>query len=268
MVAVAFEELSGISPRFRATETEVEATRVGIISWADKDNYYKELFPSAVNGIAQLPAAFPGRPRLYAESVTFEPLFDQDVMTEYGPPAGYNLCKVTVEYATKPYEQDDNESDQIITRRITLGGQFVTYPSTGFKFADTGKTFVHPDGYVTKFFGTVGHEITIHRAPTVPWYSIRGLVGKVNHAPWNGAAAETVLFGGCDVQQVYYADGSQPYQITFKFEERNIDGDPRIGWNHVYDPTATKGAVQGLWRPILQLNGEKLYKVGNFNMLW
>jgi hypothetical protein len=268
MVAVAFDELSGISPRFVATETEVKATRVGIIAWADKDAYYSELFPSSVNGIAKLPATFPGRPRLYAKSATFEPLFDQAVMTEYGPPAGYELCKVTVEYETKPYEQEDDEADQIITRRIALGGQYMSEPACGFKWEDTGKTFTNPEGYVQKFVGTISHEITIHRAPTVPWFAIRGLMGKVNHAPWNGAAAETVLLAGVDVQQVCYADGTQPYQITFKFEERNVDGDPRIGWNHIYDPTATKGAVQGRWRPILQLNGEKLYKVGNFNMLW
>lgn len=261
------DEFTGQSPKLTATATEVKATRVGKIPWSSMDAYYVYLFPAPVNGIAQLPRAFPGRPLLFANSVTFEPFFDQDVPTSSGPPLAYDLCKVTVEYATLAYEQADSSADQIITRRVTVGGQYMTMPAVGFKWADTGETASNPDAYTQKYIGEISHEITVHRAPAVPYAYIRGLVGKVNHAAWNGAAKETVLFMGADIQQVIYSDGSAPYQITYKFQERNIDGDARISWNHMFDPTASKKSPQGKWRPILQINGEKLYKVGNFNLL-
>jgi hypothetical protein len=172
-----------------------------------------------------------------------------------------------VEYKTLPYEQADSEADQIITRRVTLGGQYLTLPAVGFKFADAGQTFSNPEGYCQKFIGEISHEITVHRAHAVPYAYIRGLVGKVNHALWQGAAAETVLFIGAEVQQSVYSDGSVLYQITYKFQERNVDGNTQIGWNYVFDPTASKKNLQGRWRRILQHNGEPLYKPGNFNHL-
>lgn len=262
-MAVAFDELYG-SPKLTGTATEVTGTREGCIAWGDQDTYYTELFPPPVNGVPQLPAAWPGRPRLYANKVTFSPVFDEDVPVSNGPPLAYKLCKATVEYATLPYEQADSEADQIITRRVTVGGQMLTLGAMGFKWGDDGTKILTSDAYVPKFVGEISHEITIHRALAVPYAYIRGLVGKVNHAAWNGAAKETVLFMGVDIQQVYYSDGSAPYQITYKFQERNIDGDPRVGWNHSFDPSYD----QGKWRPVLCQNGQKPYLPGNFNLLW
>lgn len=262
-MAVFFDELTGISPRLSASAGEVTATRVGLIAWSDMDALYRELFPAPVNGIAQMPATFPGRPLLYAERVEFGPLWDGDVPTSDGPPLAYDLCRATIEYRTTPYEQ---QGSQLITRRVTVGGQYMTLPNYGFRFADTGQVVIC-DAIVSKFIGTIDHEITVHRTPTIPWPYIRALAGRVNSSLWIGAAAETVLFMGVDIQQVIYSDGSRPYQITYKFQERNIDGDPTIGWNHVFDPTHTKKDPQGKWRPILQANGEKPYKTGNFNYL-
>lgn len=261
-MAVAFEELLG-SPKFSGTAEERTATRIGLIAWSDIDAFYQELFPPPSYGIPQLPAQFPPGSGIFANSVTFEPQFEHAVPTVTSPCNGYERAKVTVEYRTVPYEQSDPQTDQILTRKSTVGGQFVTLPASGLRWGDDGSRISNPDVQAAKLIGTIEHEVTVHRAVAVPWAAIRSLCGCVNSSPWYGAAIGTVLFLGVEMTQQVNAGGSTTYSIAYKFSERNING-VSVGWNYSFDPNTGSG----IWRPVVTESGDPVYAGGNFNLLF
>jgi hypothetical protein len=256
---VAVEEFAGISPRFAGKPGEMTGTRILKIAWSDYGNYYKELFP-----VGLLPATCPNESSLYADNVEIEPFFDEDVPTGVTLPNAYNFAKVTVHYKQVPYEDDGTN---IITRRWTVGGQFLTMPNTGFQLEKAGggwEDIRNPDLKAGKIIGTIDHEITIHQAASVPWVSIRSMVGCVNNAAFEGAAQETLLLQGVEITQVVASDGTKPYQITYKFQERNVNGSSSVTWNHIFDPSYD----QGKWRRIRQRDENPLYALADFSLLF
>jgi len=269
-MAVTFYEYTG-SPVYSGDGRKLSAIRQGEIDWSDIDALYLELFPAAVGGIPQLPALCPGSSVLRVSGVKFEPLFsDAQIASTTGtgianPINQYDCCKVTVNYKTLSYDQANPSTDQILTRRVSIGGQFMTIPNTGLKWDDGDcADITNPDILAAKFIGTIDHEITFHRVPSIPWATLRSLIGKTNSAAFEGAAVETLLFEGVSLQQTVTAGGAEPWQMTCKFKERNVDGNNSITWNHFFDPDPN----QGKWRKVVTQNGgAKVYPTGDFNNL-
>lgn len=241
IMSVTFSSYGGYeaagSPSLSGTADERKATRTGYISWSNINSLFIALFPSPVGGIPQLPDLFPGSSVLYAESVKFDPdLGEDDVILTAGPPPTYSLARVTIGYSTRQYDQATT-ADPIITRRRVASGQMMTLPNTGLAWADgDGGIIENPEVQAAKFVGQITHAITLHRVVTVPWATIRSLVGKVNNATFEGAAAECLLFDSLEEEQVVTQNGTDASNVTLNFIERNVDGNTLVTWNHLYDP--------------------------------
>ena len=259
-MAVSVEEYTG-SPSFAGERDKASGTRRVRLAWGSIDAYYTELFPAAVGGIPQLPALMPGSLYLRAKSVAFKPEFDEALIASYGPPNAYDYAVAVVQYETLPYGQDDPDSDQIITYRVSFDAQMYEMKNTGLKWKGTNTPIDNPDFHAAKLVNTIDHELTFHRVVTVPWATLRSLFGKVNNGAFYGAAADTLLLGGVEIQQTLSLDGTIASQVTIVFKEKNIDGNATYGWNHMFDPD------DGKWKEVETEDDKPLYPSGDFDGL-
>jgi len=238
------EEEAG-SPSYVGSAQERSATRVLKIDWASITSLYLALFPPPVAGISSLPALCPGSTRLYAASVHFEPWMGKDDTPYPAPegfilPASYDFARATIEYRTIAYER--TETQQIMTRRVSQRTEYLAIPGYSAYWSDTNEAITNPDIMHRQRIIYTTHEWTLHRVVTVPWDGIRTMLGCSNQYAWNGAAAEMVLFAGCEVQQEIASDESIQSQVTLHFEERRISSAPSATWNYAID-------TDGQWRP-------------------
>ena len=226
------------SPTYSGNATSRKAIRRGYISWGQIDNFFNALFPAPVTGVPQLPDTCPGSSILFVESADFEPrLGDEDVPTVAGPPVQYAYADVVIQYATCAYEA---AGDHLITRRTMAGGQMMSLPGFSMRWQDTGDLITSPEVTAAKFVGSMTHQITLHRCPSVPWSVIRSLVGTVNAATFEGVAAECLLFDSFEEEVVVTQNGTNASEVTLNFIERNVDGDTSITWNHLWDPATSQ----------------------------
>lgn len=257
---VTFDEIPG-SPVYAGTASELRATRVGLIPWGSIDAYYLELFPAAIAGVPQLPALCPGSSSLYAESVEFKP-YSGDTGATFvgGSPSTYDQAEVTVQYKTIPYS---SESNQIVTRRISMSGEFLVLPNRGLQWSGTPPVPVKgEDLNAGKIIATLEHQLTFHRVPVPNYADIRALIGKVNDGAFEGAAAGTLLFLGAEFRQEVTTDGSHPWEVDQRFMERRINGDSALGWNYFFRPDT------GTWEQLETVSGDPIYDEGDFDSLF
>jgi len=267
-MAVTFYEDVG-SPQFSATAKELRAVRTGEIAWANIDAFYQELFPPL-----GLPALCPGSSYLRAEAVDFAPLFKEAEVTSTTagvvatPINNYATAHVTIRYKNYVWQLD--AADHPITRRWSVGGQLLTIPNIGLVWADVSPVvpIKNPEMRGGIFVGTINHEVTVKGLATIPVTAIRSLIGKVNDATFEGAAAECLLFMGADIAERYASDGSLVYDAVFRFQERNVDGDTTVTWNHMYDPEVNAGAAKKKWRRVQRDSGHDMYIKGTFTDLF
>lgn len=265
-MAVAFDEYTG-SPTYSGSLTEMRATRKGKIAWGDIDNLFLELFPAAVLGIPQLPALCPGSSVLYADSVNFAPLHPDGDQDYTQTPPTYTYADVEIGYKTLSYEQTDPATDQIVTRRFSIGAEFMTMKNRGIRWkgeADPIKDTEFDAGKIVPMLETI---ITLHRVTAAYYSSLRtaidGLIGKVNDGSFEGAAQGTLLFLGGEFQQTVTSDGTSPWQVELKFQCRLAKtGSDSVGWNWAWDDDS------GRWREYETTKGDKVYPEGDFTTLY
>lgn len=281
---VTFDELAG-SPSFSGTPNGLTATRRGKIAWTDGNALYQELFPPPSGGYPVLPVLFPGSSVLYAESVEYEPFVGEDDIPLSSGPATYAFALATIKYKTIPYTKS-GASGQIITRKWSVGGEFLTYKNTGLQWANDAGTggfqkVNNPEHHAGKLIPHRNLTVTLHQVTPTYYTSLQttcdGLVGKVNNATWEGSAAETVLFLGGDFTQTVAADNSQTWQVELKFAKRIVkNGSQEVGWNYAFREDAAGGAK---WvrlqtekndgaSPPVQIQGDHIYPLGDFSTLY
>jgi hypothetical protein len=260
-MAVVRDQVPGW-PQYRGSMAELTATTKFIIDWDDIDPLYIELFPLAIAGVPQLPELLTGSSVLYADSVFFEPLcgttggeFDGSAY-----PSVYQNALATVDYKTKTYEHNGSN---ILTRQISISGEFMTLPARALRWAGGGS-----DNLVTgedlsagKVLTSLEHSITAHRVPTPRYSAIRSLIGKVNSVAFEGAAIETLLFIGAELNQEVTAGGSMPWTVSMKFQERFINGNTALNWNYFLRPNT------GTWERLQLVNGDPIYNSGAFSAM-
>ena len=264
---MAFDELPG-SPLYSGNGAERRATRRGLIPWGDINAHFGSLFPLPIGGIPQVPAQLTGAIGMYADQVSYEPHFGGNERQNGVDGNGietYDRAIATITYKTMTFTQEDPESSQIITRRIDIGAEYLTLPELSLKWENGGEPVQTPDVRAGKLIGMLTHCLTFHRVPNPPYSTIRSLVGKVNSSTFEGAVEESMLFLGAQFTQVVTSDGSQPWEITMQFSERNIDGTSNIGWNHFYKPT---GNEKGTWQRLVTAAGDPIYPSGDFNSIF
>lgn len=265
---VAYTELAG-SPKYSGGRDSLSATRMILIDWADIDALYLELFPAAVSANKpSLPALLVGSATLYADSVDFEPFIGEDDVPDCGGSvAAYDLAKVTIQYKTIPYSQGGGADDQIITRRYSKTGEFMTLPSNGVKWDGAAGAILDPDIVAGKVVPMEEITVSLHRVTpaffTTLKDSIDDLIGCTNDAVFEGRAAESVLLLGGDFTQTVSADGSVTHECEIKFGVRSIkDGANKRGWNYFFDP------VTGTWRRLKTKDGKDIYELKDFSTLY
>lgn len=269
-MAVAFEELAG-SPRYSGSKDKLSATRRGLIDWAQKDNIYLELFPPAVGDKPSLPVLLQDSSTLYAANVTIEPwLGENDVPDCAGSSATYDKALVEITYETIPYEQGGGASDQIITRKWTTSGNFITLPSHGLKWKASGRVVADPDVNAGFVVPMADLAVTLHRVTPAYFSSLRANVhamqGKINSGAFEGCPAGTLLLLGGDFTQTVSSDGSKTWQCEVRFQYRVVHeaGGTARGWNWFYNPDA------GEWQELCKRkNGDPpIFEDANFTTLY
>lgn len=264
-MAVSFDELVG-SPTYSGSRDSINATRRGLIDWDDVDTHYAEMFPSPILGIPQLPALLPGSSVLFADSVTYKPQHDDGDQDCSATLASYTKAEVEIQYSGIPYHQSDPSSDQIITRRLTLGAEFLTLKNHGLRWVGESESIPDTEFDPGKLCPTLEISITLHRVTAAYYSSLRticnSLIGKVNSAYFEGFSAGTLLFLGAGFTESV-STVSTSWQTELQFKQRLIkSGGQAVGWNYAFDPEA------GSWRQIETTNGDAIYPAANFNQFY
>ena len=100
--------------------------------------------------------------------------------------------------------------------------------------------------------------LTFHKVPYLPMTQVRNLRGRVNSATFLGSAPGLVLFKGADTSRVYNTDGSICQEVKMTFHER----DGNYPWN-----SAPSKDQQYTWSPVVDVNGNKPFLLGDLNAL-
>lgn len=251
------------SPRYSGGPTGRQATIMGVIAGTDIDALFGELFPIAISGIPQLPALLAGSSALYADNVEYEPL---GKIVSCSPLPLYEKNLVTITYKTIPYQQANPSTDQILTYAAGIGGEFMTLPKMSLRWKAGAVPVQTEDISAGKVITSIDHDITLHFVPDPPYATLRGLVGKINNATFEGGPTGTILLLGANLRQTVNSDGAQPWEVGLKFAERIIDGDSSLTWNHFYRPDAQ--APDDMWQELESNNGAPIYASGNFASLY
>lgn len=219
------------------------ATEVYRMYWdANLDLFIEESFPSPVwislTLLYPLPRTMPGFPWLYTKSVKIEPFIDDKPGGPSALGAAYiHTARVTIQYETLDREEETVDSKTFLSHKISIGGEFLTLPASGFKWEGTTKIVQNEDIGGGKLIPTAEHQFTWDLVPNPPFAAIRAAVGGVNNATFFGAAAETLLFLGAEMERQFTTDGLSPWKLDYRFSERLLKfGSQSVGWNHFYRP--------------------------------
>lgn len=293
-MTVSYDELNS-SPKLKVARDSSQATRIFLIDWDDIEAFVDELFPSPLEGYGGQ-SYYPSRPWLVAQSASFEP-FDPDNPSGCGEainvyPGG---ARVTVEYGIPkddqkqgPTEGDSNgdgtgpggdqgstggetgNDDQKVTHvrhDVSIAGEMLTLPNSGLKWAnpdDQGSTDAGTEANAGKTIPLIEHQITWSHVQSPPWANIRACIGRVNNGNFCGAAAETVLFLGCEAFREISSDGASDWEVKYKFAEKNtsMNGDDVEGWNHFFRPSS------GNFERLQTKHGGQIYKEADMTALY
>jgi hypothetical protein len=296
MAFTTFDEYQG-SPIYSFQTGSQNAVRKGKIPWSDVDAILTELFPVA----GQSTLAFPGRPQLKASRIRIEPLAkSSDKTTTSSGDTNlstlneYNFAEVTIDYEadanteggsgdpSDPNDPNDpNDPVELLSHRWSIGGEFLTVPSTGWVWNFDGAD-VDRELSLGIMVPTIEHQITWPRVQNPPFTAIRNCVGRINSVPITFSTGtvieETLLFLGADMQREILSSGALAWEMSYRFSERKVDaGDFGLtsdansgGWNHFYrsdDQFATDNPKVGFYRVKgkLTYTGDGTYSGSNKN---
>ncbi len=237
---VPFDDYAGKSPVINFTRDSRDATRIGIVAWANIDALTLECFPPP----PAPPGQFPGVSYLYVESMDVRPLHPEGSL-DWNPSGDfptYDSAEVTIKYSKLKFEQPS--ANQLISRKWAFSAEFMTIPSNTLQWltADAnGKKDVKDDNITAgKLIPMVEHSITWHRALSVPWTAIKANIGKVNdgtlnNSYFNSVADQSLLYLGAEIGWTFSSDGTQVWTIDHKFQERKLKSSgSSYGWNHFW----------------------------------
>jgi hypothetical protein len=247
-MAMTYEELEN-SPSISMDRDGGSARRVVKVAWDDIGRAILEIFPGAAFGYPYT-ASLPGFPWLRAQKMQIDP-WDGSHPTGTGQVMNTypNGAKITVEYAPNkwPDQEFDDGPDQgelkditFLEQRITFGGEYLTWPNNGVRWADAApgagvsgsagqyapgqegdKNFqVFEDINVGVVVPTIEHSMTWNFVRRPPWAGIRACLGKVNSAQHMNCVPETLLFNGCTAERTYSTAGSPTWKLEYRLSEK------------------------------------------------
>lgn len=275
-MATAFKELGG-SPVEQYGADGFSAWREFLIAWEDRDQFAAEVLGQAAQSGGPRGVGYPGKPAVRATSIRFEP-FDP-TRPDHKPLAdltrdlnsySQSFAKAKVEYRTlaAPRPEDPKTPEgTYLTYRMRFSTEYVPLVARGWQWADNPAIPVPDDLQITLSVPITEHQVTWHRVVNPPWGAIRALQGKVNAAPFLGAAPGTLLLEGADADKQFQTgfDAQQPelfWRIHYVFRERAVKfGSQVYGWNYHFREKPAG------WAALVQ-NGRPLYESADFTPLF
>lgn len=285
-MAVVFQELEG-SPQLTFDRKGGSATRTLLIAWRDINRAVLELFPGALTGFP-LTASYPGARWLRAQEVKIEPFDPQSPLGTGAINTYPGGAKLTISYAPNEWDDedqeppgdDDGEDLTFLTHRVTVGGEYLTWPNQGVRWevgsggqpslANNDKRVGVMDNIqVGIICPTIEHEITHNYVARPSWRGIRACVGRVNKRTIFGAPPECLLYLGCNAQREFTSKGTTGWTLTHRFSEKNNGtADAPFGWNHFLRPKEDSAEFERLCKkktdPSDPTAKEPIYPLINF----
>ncbi|MCE9545553.1 MAG: hypothetical protein K8T25_08555 [Planctomycetia bacterium] len=284
-MTIAFEELEG-SPVIAVGADGTTARRVFRVAWADWPQFVRDLIGSYRRAGTDYyfipPLEFPGLPGVVVSSLEVSP-FDPgnpdgtEVSTLTSGTNSYPAAgaKITADYEALPADDEPSRgelpatpSGTYLTYRADLGSEFHTTSSRGWHWDTAGSPPLAPDVNPGIVIPTGVFRLIWQRVVAPNWTAIRQLRGKVNDAPFVGAAAGTVLFLGARVvRQFEFGEGMGFWRVEYLFSERAIElaGGGLAGWNHAYKEQAVNGEH---WLPLVDEDGNGPYAAADLTPLF
>jgi hypothetical protein len=249
------------SPKIRAGRDTRESDRRVTFDWASIDALISELFPVA----PALPGAYPGVSYLYADTATFGTNSPDPMPSCGGSVATYSGSEsgmAEIQYRTLSYDGEDADPSDLLSRRYSIGGEFMSLPSNQvrWEYQAPGETVQQEDISAGQVIPTIEHVISFHRLTSIPFAAIRANVGHLNDGVFEGAEDGCLMYLGAEIGFKLSTDGSISWTLEHRFSERAIDianttGAPLpqtyYGWNYFRGP-------KGWWR-LLDEDSSELY---------
>lgn len=248
---VPFYDMNGESPKINFNRDSRAATRVGEVAWANIDALILECFPSG----SALPGTYPGISHLYVDTLSIDPLspLGEDTAT-CGDVVSYSKAKATISYSKLPYE-----SSNLVSRRWSFSGEFMTIPASSMKWLSDDLAVQNEEISAAKIIPVIEHSLTRMRATSIPWTAIKANIGHVNDATLNNAVFSSVaggqlLYLGASIDFTFSTDGTQIWNIEHRFQERRVRWNGLdYGWNEFWRPDQKK------WDQLVDDNGDTVY---------
>ena len=255
-------------PKIKCRPDSISGTEKYLLDWSNLSALAIEYFRYGATGyMLPLPQQMPGFPGLYCDEISLDPFIedlpgDHNTTRPNGDP-WKNYCVATLTYKT--LEAKETEGSAEFSRTTTIGGEFVELPKglAAWELPYPGSTDpdsrVDPSGdpRIAKFTPTFDHNLSIDRIMSIPWNTMRSLIGCVNNATLMGAPAETLLFAGADVRSKTNLNGTS-YSLELKIIEKPTN------WNKFFRPISSSpdGFEYITW------NGNKAYQLKDLSALF
>ena len=246
-------------PRIKCRPDSITGTEKYLLDWSNLVALGVEYFKyDAVGYMLPRPVQMPGFPGLYCDEISLDP-FIEDLPSAHNTTQNgqtwKNYCVATLNYKT--LEPNETEGSAEFSRTTTIGGEFVELPKGYANWGlVSGIDNVDPSGdpRIAKFTPTFDHNLTIDRITSIPWNTLRSLIGAVNNATLMGAPAETILFAGADVRSKSNLSGTS-YSLEIKIVEKPTN------WNKFFRPYENEFQY-------ITWNGNRAYRLENLANLF
>ena len=248
-------------PTIKCRPDSITGMEKYLLDWSNLSALGIEYFRYGATGyMLPLPQQMPGFPGLYCDEISLDPLIT-DLVGDFNttqPVSGQewkNYCVATLSYKTLGAKETQGSAE--FSRTTTIGGEFVELPKglAGWGLVP-GDDRVDPSGdpRIAKFTPTFDHNLSIDRILSIPWNTLRSLIGSVNNATLMGSPAETLLFAGADVRSKSNLSGTS-YSLELKVIEKPTN------WNKFFRPY--NNAFE-----YITWNGNKAYRLDDLSALF
>lgn len=232
-------------------------------AWDDRYQFVKDLMWSSVLAgpgkvIRTFPFAYPPSPNLYCIAIDSVDMFGKPaIIKKLGLPwLATEEAIVIATFGFLPFKDDTSEGKPFTTLTLDVGGEFLTFPNTTYRFADGTPTNT-PIGKVIPQIPIVEK---LNWFPYLPIAEMLSLVGKVNDGPYPlgdfVSPTGTLLFTGGPTEYSSDTGGNSVNEVEYRYIYRPVP------WNYYMHPNRTVG-----FAPVTDGNGDPPYDPGDFTTL-
>lgn len=244
-----FYERDG-SRRERITPDGPEIDLLLRCRWADRYWIVDHICPPGM--------AWPGREHLTCQDIQI------DGVVPYGTPgsgyilnplASYKEANISATFRLRVYDQSGGATEETTRQSWDIGAEVLELGIS--REWETAGTKVDVPVNVLLPYVSYEYEQTFDSSSILA--QIEGLVGKVNSVEWRGKAAQTCLYLGAAVTQVFDQNGNERFRVRSRIAGRNRS------WNVFYRSARQKRYPPGHEREgqlVFDSNGNPEYVTG------